>query len=511
MAFNGEVYNHRELRRELETAGVRFRSESDTEVLLEAISRWGVTSTLRRGNGMFAFALWNTRTRSLTLARDRLGEKPLYYGWSYGSFLFGSELRAIRRHPSFAPTIDPNAIAAFLTFGCVPAPMSVFRGIRKIPAGTWIQITANGRRTNADPEAYWSFEQVARQGMASSFRGSLSDAIDSLDELMRDAVGIRLRADVPVGAFLSGGIDSSTIVAIAQQVSARNTRTFSIGFEEKGYNEAPQAREVAAFLGTDHVELYATPKQAMDVVPRLSAIYDEPFADASQVPTVLLSSLTRTHVKVGLSGDGGDELFGGYGRYTRTRRIWKAIGSVPRPLRKTLAHWLSLIPESGWDRLVQWMGPVTPSHVRFRSPGQRVHKLARLSESSDESSLYAAVLSHSHLHRGLLRRDGNAAGLYPVLRLPGGRESPLTLRMMAWDTLQYLPDDILVKVDRASMSVGLEVRVPLLDHRIVEFAWSLPLAMKVSGGRGKIPLRELLGRYVPERLVKKRAISEFPN
>ena len=378
--------------------------------------------------------------------------------------------------------------------------MSVFRGIRKLPAGTWIQITANGRRTNADPEAYWSFEQVARQGMASSFRGSLSDAIDSLDELMRDAVGIRLRADVPVGAFLSGGIDSSTIVAIAQQVSARNTRTFSIGFEEKGYNEAPQAREVAAFLGTDHVELYATPKQAMDVVPRLSAIYDEPFADASQVPTVLLSSLTRTHVKVGLSGDGGDELFGGYGRYTRTRRIWKAIGSVPRPLRKTLAQGLSLIPESGWDRLVQWMGPVTPSHVRFRSPGQRVHKLARLIESSDVSSLYAAVLSHSHLHRGLLRRDGNAAGLYPVLRLPGGRESPLTPRIdgKKVGSLQYL-ETTFSKADRASMLVGTRGGFPSSSSVIVESAAAVvPLARLADVALRR---RELLGRSMPERLV----------
>lgn len=498
VAFNGEIYNHSELRQSL--GHPSWRGHSDTETLLAAIATWGLEAALKQCVGMFAFALWDRKTKGLTLARDRLGEKPLYYGWQGEVFLFGSELKALKAHPAFRAEIDRDALTLFLRHNAIPAPYSIYKGIHKLPPGTFLQLHAGQR--DARPVAYWSAQMAAEVGQRNLFLGSDAEAGVELERLLGQAVVGQMVAEVPLGAFLSGGIDSTTVVALMQAQSTRPVKTFTIGFNEAGYNEADHAHAVARYLGTEHTELYVTPQDAMDVIPNLSAIYDEPFADSSQIPTCLVSRLARHHVTVSLSGDGGDELFGGYNRYFWARNLWRKFGWMPRPLRAALAGVLTTVPPASWNTAFQKLGQWLPARLRYANPGDKLHKAAEI----------LAVRSPEEIYLGLVSHWKN-----PALLVPGGHE-PSTLltdpvhladlpdfehRMMYLDTVTYLPDDILTKVDRAAMSVSLETRVPLLDHRVVEFAWTLPLAMKIRHGQGKWLLRQVLYRHVPQSLMER--------
>ncbi|MHB8938517.1 MAG: asparagine synthase (glutamine-hydrolyzing) [Thiobacillus sp.] len=508
IAFNGEVYNFAALREELEKTGVApaWRGHSDTEVMLAAIAAWGLEAALKKFVGMFAFALWDREARTLSLARDRLGEKPLYYGWQGETFLFGSELKALRAHPAFRAEIDRDALALFLRHNAVPAPYSIYQGIYKLPPGSYWQCAltpgpspAGGR---GEIKAYWSARLVAEMGQRNLFRGGDAEAATELERLLGQAVGGQMVADVPLGAFLSGGIDSTTVVALMQAQSSRPVKTFTIGFNEAGYNEAEHAHAVARHLGTEHTELYVTPRDAMDVIPNLATIYDEPFADSSQIPTYLVSRLARSHVTVSLSGDGGDELFGGYNRYFWARNIWRKLGWMPHPLRAALAGVITTLPPAAWNTAFQRLERWLPARLRYANPGDKLHKAAEI----------LAVRSPEEIYLGLVSHWKNPAHLVP------GSVEPLTLltdpgqqadlpdfehRMMVLDTVTYLPDDILTKVDRAAMAVSLETRVPLLDHRLLEFAWTLPLDMKIRHGQGKWLLRQVLYRHVPQAMMER--------
>lgn len=502
VVFNGEIYNFRELRRELDQSGrTHWRGHSDTEVMLAAIAAWGVEVALRRFVGMFAFALWDRGSRTLTLARDRLGEKPLYYGHQGGTFLFGSELKALRAHPGFRAEIDRNALAMMLRYGYIPAPFSIYRDIRKLPPGSYLTLSPRGPR-EARPVTYWSVREAAERGAAAPFHGTEREAADELERRLGAAIRGQMVADVPLGAFLSGGVDSSAIVALMQTQSSRPVRTFSIGFRETAFNEAEHAEAVARHLGTDHTRLYVTAEQALGVIPRIPTLYDEPYADSSQIPTFLISELARRHVTVSLSGDGGDELFGGYNRYFWVTAIWRRLGRTPRALRGALAAALTTAGPAAWDRLFSTLRPLLPAALRYANPGDKVHKLAEILAARHPEEIYRGLVS--------LWKEPEAV-------VPGSRE-PATVhddaalwpdlaefqqRMMYLDQVTYLPDDILVKVDRAAMGVGLETRVPMLDHRLVEFAWRLPLSMKIRGDERKRLLRRVLYRHVPKELIER--------
>jgi len=502
LIYNGEIYNFAELRAELESRGHRFRGHSDTEVMLAAFEEWGLPAALDRFNGMFAFAAWHRPDRTLYLARDRLGKKPLYYGWAGNVFLFASELKALRAHPAFEGEIDPGAVALLLRHNYIPHPYSIYRGIRSLAPATVLAMS-NSVRAGELPRAvpYWSHKLVAEQGLERPVREA-AEALEQLEALLRDAVKLRMIADVPLGALLSGGIDSSLVVALMQAQSTRPVMTFSIGFREEGFDEAPHARAVAAHLGTDHTELYVTPAEARDVIPLLPEIYDEPFADASQIPTFLVSKLARSRVTVALSGDGGDELFGGYAAYLSNLRFWRRYGKVPLSLRRLMAGAArSLSPET-WDGIFARLASFVPAAGRRPSAGLRLHRLAAALTEESEETVYCSLMSHWQ----------------PPLSPLAGVEEPLTAfrdperravlpgfaeRMMYLDLISYLPDDILVKVDRASMAVSLEARCPLLDYRVAELAWRLPLELKIRDGKGKWILRQLLHRYVPQELVER--------
>lgn len=499
LVFNGEVYNHLVLRAEME----RFRGpphgwggHSDTETLLAGFDAWGIEGTLQHAIGMFAFAVWDKHTRTLTLARDRLGEKPLYYGWqgrgAQAAFLFGSELTALRRHPAFAADINRDALAMYMRHNCIGGAHSIFSGIHKLEPGHMLSVSLAAPKPVV--RAWWSGAAVARQGVAQPFAGSPHEAIDALEALLRDAVGQQMMADVPLGAFLSGGIDSSTVVALMQVQSSRPVRTFSIGFHEAGYNEAEHAKAVARHLGTDHTELYVTAQQALDVIPKLPSLYSEPFADSSQIPTFLVSQLARQHVTVSLSGDAGDEMFCGYNRYQMTAGLWSKLSRIPRPLRQMAASLITAVPSTTWDKL----GAVLP----MSRVGDKLHKGAAVLGSRSVADLYRGMVSHwaepANIVLGATEPASVIAGAAPNLLGLNDVE-----RMMALDMLSYLPDDILAKVDRAAMGVSLETRVPFLDHRVVEFAWSLPLHYKLRNGVTKWPLRQVLYRHVPRELIER--------
>ena len=502
--YNGEIYNHLELRRELTQSGLHhnWRGHSDTETLLAAIEAWGTRGTLERVTGMFAFALWDRSSRELTLARDRLGEKPLYYGRqrANGAFLFGSELKALAQHQGFSGEIDRQALTLLLRYNYIPAPFSIYRGIAKLRPGFFLTL----RQGNTEPkfEQYWSGASVAERGVADPLDLTPEEATDELERLLKSAIGEQMIADVQLGAFLSGGIDSSAVVALMQSLSTRPVKTFTIGFREKGYNEAEQAKAVARHLGTDHTELYVTPNEARAVIPKLPHIYDEPFADSSQIPTHLVSSLAQRHVKVALSGDGGDELFGGYTRYALTSELWSRISSIPRPVRAGAGRALTMLSPSAWTKLGTAAGGLVPGIARLNRLGDKIHKGAPLLSSASAAELYCGMVSlwrdPASLVIGASEPPSQATGDMPPL--PGLR--PIE-RMMALDMLGYLPDDILVKVDRAAMAVSLETRVPYLDHRVVEFAWRLPLNLKVKGAQSKWILRQLLYRHVPRQLIER--------
>jgi asparagine synthase (glutamine-hydrolysing) len=504
IVFNGEVYNFQILRQELEALGHAFRGHSDTEVILEAISQWGLEAAVKRFIGMFAFALWDRQEQRLHLVRDRLGIKPLYYGWSGNLFLFGSELKALQAHPGFRGEVNRDALALYLRHSCVPAPYSIYKNIYKLPPGAMFAFSATKPHDVPALSFYWSAREMAEQGAAQPFTGSTDEAATCLKTLLLDAVKLRMIADVPLGAFLSGGIDSSVIVALMQAQSAQPIKTFTIGFYEAGHDEAKAAKAVAHHLGTDHTELYLTPEQALAVIPRLSTLYDEPFADSSQIPTFLVSELARRHVTVSLSGDGGDELFAGYNWYFQGRDLWNAIKWMPRPLRIVGAKMLTGVPSPAWETLFQRLSPVLPPQIkRWPKPGDKLHRLANILAVDCAETMYLKITTSRWKEPSRLLLNGHEA---PTAFTDHGRWAKLpspVQRMMYLDTVAYLPDDILTKVDRASMGVSLEARVPLLDHRLVEFAWQLPLSMKIRNEQSKWLLRQVLYKYVPRHLIER--------
>lgn len=500
LTYNGEIYNHKDLRTDLEAEGGHFgwRGHSDTETLLAALRHWGVDGALRRVNGMFAFALWDAGERILYLARDRMGEKPLYYGRYGNTFLFGSELKALTAFPGWRGEVDRNALALYLRHNYVPTPWSIYRGIYKLPPAHFVVVRECGAQV-AEPQCYWSLAEVAERGVAAAAAAGDPTALaDELDALLCDAVRRRMVADVPLGAFLSGGYDSTTIVALMQAQSDRPVKTFSIGFHEEEYNEARHAKAVAAHLSTDHTEFYVTPEEAMAVIPRLPDIYDEPFADSSQIPTFLVSQLARRHVTVSLSGDGGDELFCGYNRHVIGPRIWRWVERLPPSLRRAASRMIAHAPGRAAERAMAML----PGRFRINHLADHLPKLAEMLSQPTGEAFYRELVSRwKNPDKVVLgaREPAtllNRPDLLPAL--PSLRE-----QMMYLDMMTYLPDDILVKVDRASMAVSLEARVPLLDHRVVEFAWRVPTELKYREGQSKWLLRQVLYRYVPKELMER--------
>jgi asparagine synthase (glutamine-hydrolysing) len=498
LSYNGEVYNAPELRAELQAAGRPFRGHSDTEVMVEGFAVWGVRPTIERLIGMFAFAVWDRSSHTLTLARDRLGIKPLYWGRANGRLVFASELKALKALPDWQGEIDCDALSAFLRYGYVPTPMSIYRGIRKLAPGTLLECGEDGELKET---AYWSLSEVAERGQASLLDVPDPAAQEMLESLLADAVRRRMVADVPLGMFLSGGIDSSTVAALMQANSSRPIRTFSIGFREPAYDEAAHAKQVAAHLGTEHTELYVTPAETRAVIPKLQDIYDEPFADSSQIPTYLVSEMTRRHVTVALSGDGGDEVFAGYNRYGQGLMLARTMRSLPMAVRAALAGAMTAIRPSTWDAAFR----VFPRRVRPRLAGEKMHKLANV-----------LLEDGVGFHRRLVTQWPEAASLVEGSAAPDESLYASAVRerfpddaswMQYLDTLTYLPDDILAKVDRASMAVALEVRVPLLDHRVVEFSWRLPQRLKLRGGTGKWLLRQIAYKYVPKALLEQQKMG----
>ena len=493
LTYNGEIYNHRELIADLAAAGVHLRGHSDTEALVEAISRWGLDATLERIDGMFAFGLWDRHERRLTLARDRMGEKPLYYGHVHGEFVFASTLHAIRRHPRFDLPIDRDALGLYFRHKYVPAPWSIFEGIFKLEPATTLTVDADG--THGDAQPYWSYLDVVDRGV--TFDGSPTDAVDELDRLLEESVRQRLVADVPVGAFLSGGIDSSAVVAAAQRVSSTPVRTFTIGSPSTDFDESSDARRVAEHLGTDHTELIVTDSDALALVDRLGSVWDEPFGDSSQIPTLLVSQLARRHVTVALSGDGGDELFLGYNRYVWAPAIWARLHRVPVGARRVVAHTAGRVPSGWWDRAAG----VVPASRRPRMVGLKVTKVLGVADAADQSEVFHRLVSHWQQPDRLVTGSREPSTLHTN---PGRWPNRSYAEQMATvDAVTYLPDDILTKVDRASMSVSLEGRIPLLSRQIVEFAAGLPAGMKLRDGRSKWPLRQVLARSVPAELFER--------
>ncbi|PYS86259.1 MAG: asparagine synthase (glutamine-hydrolyzing) [Acidobacteria bacterium] len=504
IVFNGEIYNHLELRRELEES-VTWRGHSDTETLLAAVAAWGLETALKRFVGMFAFALWDRRQRTLTLARDRIGEKPLYYGVQGDAFLFGSELKALRAHPEFHGEIDRDALTLFLRHGYVPAPYSIYKGIHKLLPGTYLRIAAGqglSSRSVGTPTVYWSAREVAEVGTREIFRGTKAEAERELARLLMQSTAGQMIADVPLGAFLSGGVDSSTVVALMQTQSTRPVKTFTIGFHEKAYNEAEHAHAVAAHLGTEHTELYVTAEQTMAVIPRLPALFDEPFADPSQIPTFLVSELARQHVTVSLSGDGGDELFGGYNRYLWATRIWRRAGWLPSSMRGAIAGVMTELPPSAWSAVFSSFARFLPSGWRYADSGDKLHKLAEVLTVRTPEDIYKGLVSHWRQPTTVVVGGSEPSTVVSdTSRWPDLPE--FTDRMMYLDLVSYLPDDILAKVDRAAMGVSLETRVPMLDHRVIDFAWRLPSSMKIEKTMGKWLLRQVLYRHVPRELIER--------
>ena len=499
LVFNGEIYNCEDLRRELLAQNLRpsFRGHSDTEVMLAAFEHWGVLDSVRRFNGMFAFALWDCSDRTLTLARDRFGEKPLHYCVTRGQFLFASELKALRAHPHFTGEIDVDSVALYLRHNCIPAPYSIYRNTRKLPPASVLTVSVDD--FEGTTRQYWSLSEVAETGTANPFQCSEEDAVAMLDGLLRDAVKIRMYSDVPLGAFLSGGIDSSTVVALMQTQSSLPVKTFSIGSRNEEYDEATDAARVARHLQTDHTELYVTSQEAMEVIPSLPQIYDEPFADCSQIPTFLVARLARQKVVVSLSGDGGDEVFGGYNRHTWGGALWRRLKPFPLLIRKLGAATINALSPDAWDLLIRTALPALPRTVRQRMPGDKLHKLASVMGSRDAYAMYYRLASHwdqpTHIVNGAVEPHTLLTKRNHV-KLANAAE-----QMMYFDAVTYLPDDILVKLDRATMAVSLEGRVPILDHRVAEFAWRLPLSLRVRGREGKWILRQILYRYIPRELV----------
>jgi asparagine synthase (glutamine-hydrolysing) len=507
LLFNGEIYNHLSLRKQLSDEGksINWHGHSDTETLLACFVVWGIEKTLRSSVGMFAIALWDRKEKILTLARDRLGEKPLYWGWSNDMLVFASELKAIKAHPDFKPEIDRNALTLLLRHSYIPAPYSIYSGIQKLMPGHFIEISFGGGLTmskSAKSQAYWSVNNVVKEGLSNPFSGSPADAVDALQSQLQKSISDQMLSDVPLGAFLSGGIDSSSVVALMQEQSNRPIKTFTIGFDETGYNEAVHAKTVAEHLGTDHTELYVQPYDALAVIPKLPHMYCEPFADSSQIPTFLVSQLAKQHVTVALSGDGGDELFCGYNRYMAVQKVWQPLQKMPEFARVLAAGGLNSLSPASWDKLFERLKPILPKRYQLSIPGEKARKLGEVLRLKDGADFYRQLTSHWADPDSIVIN-----GIEPLTQITDRSSwadtDSLEHFMMALDAKTYMSDDILTKVDRAAMACSLETRVPMLDHRVVELAWKMPLEYKIREGQGKWLLRQVLYRYVPKELIER--------
>lgn len=505
LVFNGEIYNHWQLRAELDaaSAGNSWRGSSDTETLLAAIDHWGLEKSLCKSVGMFALALWDRCERRLYLARDRFGEKPLYYGWCSGVFIFASELKAIKSSGLVDLRINRDVITLLLRHNYIPAPYSIYHDIAKLTPGCILEVNLSKDVCQLDGAtlrvtSYWSMQEVVQTGSTKPFKGTEAEAVQSLEQVLATAISQQMVADVPVGAFLSGGVDSSTVVALMCASSSRRVKTFSIGFHESDFNEAEHAAAVARHFGTEHTEFYVTSAQALEIIPRLPMLYDEPFSDSSQIPTFLLAELTRRHVTVSLSGDGGDEIFGGYRRYFLTQSWWHRLERLPVRLKQTLAKWLLAIPPSFWDGLGNAAFAVAGAQNSLQSPASKIAKLAGMLTSANGAALYQHFVSHCSQPDAIVRDSVEPP---TSISVPELQLDNIIEQMMYLDSISYLPDDILCKVDRASMGVSLESRVPFLDHRVAEFAWSLPLSLKIRGGVSKWVLRQVLYKHVPRTMI----------
>ncbi len=530
IVFNGEIYNHLDLRSEIDNNNLintGWRGHSDTETLLASFEVWGIEATLKKTVGMFAFALWDREEKKLTLARDRFGEKPLYYGWvgtgSNATFVFGSELKALRAYPSFTNPVSRESLALYMRFTYVPAPHSIYQNIFKLEPGCMLSISGSFTSALNSPlrppakhqglslDRWWSLAEVVEAGDQKQIV-SESEAVQTLEQRLVDSVRLQSLADVPLGAFLSGGVDSSTIVALMQMQATRPVKTFTVGFEEAGFDESPNARAVANHLGTDHNELFVTATESQALIPYLPNMFDEPFADSSQIPTHLVCKAARQQVTVVLSGDAGDELFGGYSRYFWGPRIWRRLAWLPFPARQILGRLISSVPIAGWDVLSHPVNALMPTNQGINRAGEKAHKLAlRLSSVRNMEDLYCTLVSEWQDPAQVVKDIGSGSFAETLLpqsllddysRMPHGMCQHQS-RMMFWDSMTYLPDDILCKVDRAAMATSLETRVPFLDHRVVELAWQLPLHMKIRGNEGKWALRQVLYKYVPRELIER--------
>jgi len=495
ISYNGEIYNYQDIAKDLHAAGHTVKGGSDTAVLLEACAAWGVEKTLQRCIGMFAFALWDRETRTLTLARDRLGIKPLYWACTNGTYLFASELKALRATGLIDEDIDRGALASYLRHASVPAPQSIFKNVFKLPPAHLLVIKDG---VAPSPQPFWNQRAQARTGHEAPFSGTYEQAVAELECQLTDAVQKRMVADVPLGAFLSGGVDSSAVVALMQTVSARPVKSFSIGFDEKGFDESAHAKAIADHLGTNHTELFVRPQDALNVVGELAHWYDEPFADSSQIPTLLLSRLARQHVTVALSGDGGDEVFAGYNRHFWATRIWNKAERIPGFARSAAAGLIKSISPGAWDGLAKAL-PVAGLPPQL---GDKLHKVASILGAHSIDEVYRRLVSQWQDPTSALLNAEEHKGVLWDATTADDRPDAIG-RMQMLDMLTYLPDDILTKVDRASMAASLEARVPLLDHRVVEFAWSLPRDFMVRGGQGKAILRDVLYRHVPRELIER--------
>jgi asparagine synthase (glutamine-hydrolysing) len=498
LAYNGEIYNHDDLRCELESeiGSITWRGHSDTEVLLKGLQHWGVELTLKKLNGMFAFGYWDEGKKRLYLARDRMGEKPLYFGKQNGTFLFGSELKALKAHPEFHAEINRDALALFMRHNYIPAPYSIYQHIRKLKPAHFVVVSDQGKSIS-EQQCYWDLTSVAENGLKNQITDE-QQALEQLEGLLLDSVKRRMMADVPLGAFLSGGYDSTMVAALMQAQSDKPVKTFSIGFKEDAFNEAQYAKQVAQHLGTEHTELYVEPQQALDVIPKLPSMYDEPFSDSSQIPTYLVSHLAKQHVTVALSGDGGDELFCGYSRYTLGYQMWAKLNRLPKAFRPFAVMLCQNAPGQFLDALQRFL----PERYRVPNLADRLPKLAEVLHHSSGHEFYKSLVSHHKKPTEIVLSSREPKTILD------GHEDGFSLgdfrnEMMFLDMQTYLCDDILTKVDRASMAVSLEARVPLLDHRLVEFAWRLPIEMKTKNGQGKWPLREVLYKYVPKEMMER--------
>lgn len=510
LVFNGEIYNHLDLRGRLEretAAGIAWRGHSDTETLIHAFSAWGVEKTLKACAGMFAIALWDRQQNCLVLARDRFGEKPLYYGWIAGAFAFASELKALARAPGWQGRLDNAVLEDYLRVGCVGGGACIYEDVHKLRPGELLRITLSGvcQRSLPDPEVWWSAVEAALEAQA-DVSSSLEAGLELVESALTASVRRQMAADVPLGAFLSGGVDSSLIVALMQKQAKHPVRTFSVGFDDPRYDESGHAEAVAAHLGTEHTTLRASASMALDLVPRLPELYDEPFADSSQLPTCLIANLTRQHVTVALSGDAGDELFGGYNRYIWAPRLWSRTGNLPLPVRRGLARALKMVSSAGYDRIMAVAGRIMPSRYQIRTFGEKVYKLAEVLGCASEAELFRDLASLNRAPEQLLvkeLRSGSREAGIPGVLLPSLQAFSHVEWMMLMDTLGFMVDDVLVKVDRASMAPSLEVRAPFLDPEVFKSAWQLPLDAKIREGKGKWVLRQLLYKHVPRALIER--------